>query len=211
MENLDQEIAEVTSRSVVVSNTQDVTKATAIIKGIKGLIEKVEASYGPIVERAHEAHKEAIAQRDKYLKPMKETKKKYEVAITQFAIKQEAEIREQKRLADLELAKIAEVNKQKLLDESKATNNEWEKEVLQEQAQEIKPITVDLPKKFVEESGVVIRKTWKARVVDESIVPRAFLLVNESALNQAAKQEAWRISGIMGIEFYEEVSTSVRG
>ena len=36
------------------------------------------------------------------------------------------------------------------------------------------------------------------------------MLVNESALNAAAKQEAWRIAGIMGVEFYQEESITTR-
>lgn len=212
METIENEIAEVIqTKALTITNAEGVTKVAAMIKGVKGLIDKINASYDPIVERAHAAHKEAIAQRDKHLVPLKKIKKEYELAITDFSLRQEAEQRERERQANEELAKVAEANKQKLLAEAKETDNEWEKETLQEKAQQIKPITIDVQKKFVEESGVVVRKTWKARVVDESIVPRAFMLINESALNAAAKQEGWRIAGIMGVEFFEETSTSVRG
>lgn len=213
MQNLiEQEISQLTqvNQSIVISNNDDLKKVTACIKGIKSLQDKVKESYDPIVEKAHQSHKEAIAQRDKYLKPLKDVENKYKLAIVAYNQKIEAEQRERERIANEELAKIAEENKKKLIEQSQSTDNEWEAEVLKEQAQEIKPITVDVQKKVIEQEGLSIRKTWKARVVDLDKLPKAYMLVNESLLNQCAKNESFRKEGIAGVEFYEESSASVR-
>ena len=196
--------------TIVINSSEDIGRAKVVILGIKGLIERVKESFDPIVERAHSAHKEAIAQRDKHLKPLNDSKKKIESAITTYSLKMEAEQRERERLANIELAKIAEANKQKLLDQAKESS-EWDAEVLKEQAQAIKPITVDTMKKVVEEKGVVIKKTWKAKVIDTALIPREYLIVDESLLNKVAKDEVIRKNGVAGVEFYEEASSHVRG
>lgn len=209
---IEQEIAQITESSqvVVIENSTDLIKVTACIKGIKGLQEKVKESYDPIVEKAHQSHKEAIAQRDRFLKPLQEVEKKYKAAIVAYNVKMEAEQRERERIANEELAKIAEENKKKLLEQSQATSNEWEAEVLKDQAAEVKPITVDVQKKVIEQEGLSIRKTWKAKVVDLDKLPKAYMLVNESLLNQCAKNESFRKEGIAGVQFYEESSASIR-
>ena len=195
---------------IVVNSNEDLSKATACIKGIKGMMEKVKASFDPIVEKAHQSHKEAIGQRDKYLTPLKVLETKFKDAILVFSKKMEAEQAERIRKANAEMARVAEEKKQKLLDEAQKTDDAWDKEELQEKAAAVVPVTCDAPGKAIEQEGLSIRKTWKARVVDESIVPRAFLVVNESALNAAAKQEGWRIAGIMGVEFYQSETANVR-
>lgn len=208
---IETEVEQLTSAPVVVVNDNaDVAKATAVIKGIKGLIEKVKESYDPFIDKAHAAHKEAIAQRDKYLDPLKEQKKKYEGAITDYTKRMEVEQRERERIANEELAQIAAKEKQDLLDKA-STANEWDRECLEEKAAEIKPITVDVQKKVVEQEGLVIRKTWKARVINLDELPREYMIVDQSMLNASAKNEAIRAKGIAGVEFYQEFSSSVRG
>lgn len=46
---------------------------------------------------------------------------------------------------------------------------------------------------------------WKARVTDASVVPREYLVVNESALNAIARATKGAIN-VPGVEFYEETS-----
>ena len=198
------------NQPIMVNSNDDLGRATACIKGIKGMQEKVKESFDPICLKAHQAHKEALAQREKYLMPLQLLEKKFKDAILVFSKKMEAEQAERIRKANAEMARVAEEKKQKLLDEAKKTDDAWDKEELQEKAQAIVPVTCDAPGKAIEKEGLSIRKTWKARVVDESIVPRAFLVVNESALNAAAKQEGWRIAGIMGVEFYQSETANVR-
>jgi len=195
---------------IAVNNNDDLVKATACIRGIKGMMDKVNSTFDPIIDQAHKAHKEAIGQRNKYLKPLQDSEKKFKDAILVFSRKMEAEQKERIRLADERMAKVAEEKKQKLLDEAKNTDDAWDKEELQEKAQAIVPMTCDAPGKAIEQEGLSIRKTWAWEVEDENLVPRGFLTINEQALNSACKQEAWRISGIPGVRFFQKESASVR-
>ena len=196
---------------IAVNNNDDLSRATACIKGIKNMQAKVKESFDPIVEAAHKSHKEAINQREKYLMPLQLLEKKFKDAILVFSKKMEAEQAERIRKANAEMARVAEEKKQKLLDEAKKTDDAWDKEELQEKAQVIVPVTCDAPGKAIEQEGLSIRKTWKWEVEDENLVPRGFLTINESALNSACKQEAWRIAGIPGVRFFQVESASVRG
>ena len=195
---------------IVVNSNEDLGKATLCIKNIKAMQNKVKESYDVIVEKAHQAHKEAIGQRDKFLNPLKALEAKFKDAILVFNRKMESEQKERIRLADLKMAKEAEEKKAKLLAEAKATDDAWDKEELQEKAQAIVPVTCDAPGKAIEQEGLSIRKTWKWEIEDENLVPRGFLTINESALNSACKQEAWRIAGIPGVRFFQVESASVR-
>lgn len=213
MQNLiEQEVCEIVeaNRNVVVSNADDLGRATACVKGIKGLMQRVKATFDPIVDKAHKTHKEAVAQRKKHLDPLEAIETKFKDAIVTYGQKLEAEQRERERLANEALAKAAAEAKKNLEDKASSTDNEWESEVLQEKAQAIVPVTVDVQKKVIEQEGLSIRKTWKARVIDAVQVPRQYLIVNETLLNTLAKNETARKDGIPGVEFYQESSASVR-
>ena len=199
------------NQPIMVNSNDDLGRATACIKGIKGMQEKVKESFDPICLKAHQAHKEALAQREKYLMPLQLLEKKFKDAILVFSKKMEAEQAERIRKANAEMARVAEEKKQKLLDEAKKTDDAWDKEELQEKAAAVVAVTCDAPGKAIEQEGLSIRKTWKWEVEDENLVPRGFLTINESALNSACKQEAWRIAGIPGVRFFQVESASVRG
>ena len=195
---------------IIVESNEDLSKATFCIKGIKQMQEKVKSSFDPIVDQAHKAHKEAISQRDKYLKPLQDIEKRFKEAILLFSKKLELEQRERERIANELLAKKAEEERQRILKESEGKTDAWDKYELEEKAKSIVPITVDIQKKFVEQEGLSIRRIWKARIIDESKVPRMYLVVDLPQLNSAAKIENIRKEGIAGIEFYEESTASVR-
>lgn len=60
--------------------------------------------------------------------------------------------------------------------------------------------------------GVSTRTSWNYRITDFNLIPREYLLVNESAIRNAGKNTQGRIR-IAGVEFFEEtvVATSRRG
>lgn len=197
------------STDVVVNNSEDLNRVTACIKGIKGLQKKVSETFDPIVDKAHQSHKESISQRDKYLKPLQELERKYKVAISDFNKRIEAAQREREQVANESLAKVAEAKRQELLNKANESSNVWESEVFKEQAKEVKPITVDVQKKVIESEGLSLRKNWKARIVDFDLIPREYLIANESLLNKVAK-ESEKESHIPGVEFYNDASVIVK-
>lgn len=57
--------------------------------------------------------------------------------------------------------------------------------------------------------GSSTKEVWKARVVDVSIVPREYMIVNQKALDAFAKATKGAIN-IKGVEFYSESSLNIR-
>jgi hypothetical protein len=58
-------------------------------------------------------------------------------------------------------------------------------------------------------AGVSSRKTWKARVIDEALVPREYLVVNQAKLDQFAKLTKGA-GDVPGVEFYEQETLAAR-
>lgn len=68
---------------------------------------------------------------------------------------------------------------------------------------------VVLPKEVPKVEGVSSRKNWSYRIVDESLLPREYLMPNEGAIRQVVKALKDKCS-IPGVEVYWEDSVSVR-
>lgn len=195
-----------------VLNADDAKRASLVLKRIKQLQDTIKQSYASTIDLAHKAHKEAISSRDKHLTPLLDVEKKLKQSLLDYNAKIEAEARERERLANEELAKIAEQRKSEILSKAKNTDDEWEKETLTQEAENVKAISVDVQKNVLKDEGVdvSVRKTWKAKVIDLDLLPKAYMLVNESLLDKCAKDESFRARGIAGVEFYQVTSLGVR-
>ena len=205
------EVNQITQASAFeVKSPEDLTKATLVLKGIKGLMDKVKEMLDPIVDKAYKAHKEATAQRNKYLDPLKQAETKLKGAILSYNARLEDERRKAEEAANKKLAEEAEAKKKKLLAQAEEAD-EWTAETLKEQAAEIKPNQVIVEGQFQKQEGLSIRKAWKARIIDINLVPRDYLIIepNMSALNGHARVNK-NLIPIAGVEFYEESSASIR-
>lgn len=201
------EIKQVSQQVFEILSDEDLSRATQVVKGIKGLKENIEKTFNPIVDKAYQAHREAISQRDTYLKPLQDVEKKIKNNILIFTNKKIADQRERERIANEALAKVAEAKKQELL--SKASeSNEWESEVLKETAESIKPLTVDVQKKVIEQEGLTIAQNWKFEIINEDLLPREYLIPNEAMLGKMAKQMKDK-SDVPGVRFYNAGSVRI--
>ncbi len=62
-----QEIEQVSVQEYVINNAEDLVRINAVLKGVKQLQKKVKEELDPVIERAHQSHKEATSLRNKYL------------------------------------------------------------------------------------------------------------------------------------------------
>lgn len=142
---------------IVINNDDDANKVSFVLKGIKKLQESVKNAYNPVIEKAHSAHKEAIAQRDKYLTPLVECEKKLKNIISVYEHKKEQE--------KLLLQKRAE------------STDEFDIELLEDIP--LVPINkID---------GISKVEMWKVKITDETLVPREYLIVDIQKLNALAR------------------------
>ena len=61
-------------------------------------------------------------------------------------------------------------------------------------------VVVDAPAKITA-AGTSLRKAWKFRIVDASLIPRGYLIPDEQALGQIARTEK-EAASVPGVEFY---------
>jgi len=83
------------------------------------------------------------------------------------------------------------------------------REALIEQAAMVAAPVIQVAPVAPKVAGVSVRKTWKARVVDQTKVPREFMSVNEKALDAYAKATCGKMP-VGGVEFYQQESMAVR-
>lgn len=193
-----------------INDIDDVQRITNDLKLAKVLITKIKEELDPDIDKAHKLHKSLVEKRKKYIEPVEFFVDKCGQSILAYNRQVEKEQREREADANKRLAEAAEQQKQELLNKSKESVNEWESEVLKEKAQGIKPMVLEPQKKVLEVQGLGIRKTWKSRIIDINKVPREYMLINQEMLDKAAKIEGVRLTGIEGIEFYQDESMSIR-
>ena len=145
---------------------------------------------------------------------IKETKAEHKDEIAKYhQLHKEAKDAEKEDLKPLENAK--EILKQaigKYMKEAEARKLELKKQQEDEKAFFGVVLTEDA--KEVNLGGTHVRKTWKARIVDEDKVPTHFMKmcirpIDTSALNEIAKYSEGT-AVIEGVEFYQEESVVIR-
>lgn len=111
-----------------------------------------------------------------------------------------------------EEAKRAEDKRKKELEEQA---QRWEEKGNVEKAEEKRQMAEEVfvpapvvPTLFVKASNESFREIWKFRIVDESIIPREFLIVDEKLLGATARNTKGKFK-IPGVEFYSEKTVAV--
>ena len=132
-------------------------------EALKAVQKEIDEAFDPIISKAHQAHKEACAQKKKAEGPIVEAKRVIEPRISQYLSEQEL-IRKQEEIRLAEIARKAE--EEAKLAEAAAYEAAGDKETAEEIINEpIKATTVVLPKANLN-TGINMRETWTAEVVN---------------------------------------------
>src|SRR3990167_6400856 len=178
--NIEKEVENsLTYQTIIIKDQLTYEKATFVLKGVKGLQKQVEESYNPIISKALASHREAIAQRDKYLNPLK---------LVESAIKN----RIAGYLADCERKRQAEETRLRLIAEEKAAKErerlearaekaiekgqDSKAEALMEKADQVEAFIPSVAPIVQKTAGQTIRKIWKAKVIDFNKLPNEYKL-----------------------------------
>ena len=193
------------ARAVEIRSNEDYVKAGEILLVIKDLRKQIDETFDPIIKKAHEAHKEAVAQKKKVDAPLVEAEGIIKPRIAAWNAEQErirreeeARLREQARKEEeerrLQEAILAEQNGQ----------TEAAEEIM---AAPVQPPPVVVPKTVPKVSGVSMVKQWKFRVVNPALIPREYMVPDETKIGgvvRALKDQAH----IPGVEVYSVESVS---
>ncbi len=188
--------------AVQVNNDEEKIAVLEIVKGAKEQRKVLDSIFDPNIKRLHDAHKASIAEKKAFTDRLDKAERAGKQAVLRYDQEQERlRLAEQRRL-QAEADEKARRERERLEKEAlKLKTPELQEQRLAEaQAIEAPVIQVQGPVKV---EGVVTRKTWKARVTDINLVPREYMVVNETALNGLARATKGSIT-IPGVEFYEE-------
>lgn len=201
------EVAEVvtTAKTMQVATPGQYQGAADFLKAIKAAQQKVTAHYAPMKEAAHKAHKAITTQEAESMKPLTDAESTIKRAMLTYQQEQEAIRQKEQRRLQAEADAKARAEQERLLKLAASRKTEEKREEYREAAAAVVAPVVHVAAVVPVVAGQSIRKTWKARVIDGTVVPREWMVVNQGALDAFAKATKGAVP-VAGVEMYEEVS-----
>jgi len=198
------------AKAVRVTDAQTYTAAGSLWKSIGEMIKEVKDTFDPICDAAHKAHKAAVEKRAKYLDPLTAAQKSVKGLMSAWDAEQERIRREEQARIEAELRKQEEERRLQEAIEAEAAmkaQGATKEEVAEETAAILEtPVTVApvvIPKSVPKmQGGPVYRTIWKARIVNERLIPREYLTVDMVKINGVVRslKGATNIPGVMPYE-----------
>lgn len=221
-----------TASKTIVRSDDDYRAAATARKEIKDVANKIKEYWAPKKDQAFQLHKSLVAAEKEMLQPLEKADKEIDSRMSDYRKeierqRQEAE-RERKKAEEEARKAIEEACRkkeeaQRLADEaaSKEELDDEDVEILLMAQQEASEAASVIPAyqpavmpEVAKVDGVSVRKTWKARIVDDEIVPVSLAgmiirPVDQSALNRLAVMSKGNLK-CPGVEFYQEENTQIR-
>jgi hypothetical protein len=150
------------AKAIIIKNQGQYDEANSFILNIKALQKKVKDTFGPIITKAFQAHKEAKAQETKHLEPLLKAEELIKGKMMGYLREQEAIRQEQERKLQAE----AEKKRQEALakaEVARANGQETKAEKYEEKASQI--IAPQLAT-TVDRGNATVKKQWSAEVTD---------------------------------------------
>jgi len=161
------------ANALQVANREDYDVASALNKAAIDLKKKIKSFFAPMVQKAHEAHKAVKDTENLHLKPVEEAISMFKRKMTDWYMEEQRKVREQEEKVRQEAIRQAEEARLKEAEE-------LEEKGEAEKAEEVlgAPIAepVFKPKEVERPQGVSYRDNWKFELVDESALPRPYLM-----------------------------------
>lgn len=188
-------------KAVVIKSSDDYTKAGSLWTTIKGIMKQVDESFDPIISKAHQAHKEAVAQKAKIYDPLKSAYVYVKKVMSDYDAAKEKE-RQAEEARIREIARREE--EERLLQEAisaEASGNKEEAAAIIEEPVYVAPVV--LKKEVPKVQGMSFREVWKVRITNEKLLPREMLTPDLVKLGQMARAMKGQFK-VPGAEAYSE-------
>lgn len=186
------------AKAFTVNSNDDYIAGESLLASCKEMENEIHATFDPIVEKAHSAHKEAVAQRKKYLDPIEEGRKILKQKMIAYQDEQERIRREEQRRIEAEAKARAE---QEALEAAVAAEQSGDNET----AEAIISEPVYVPPVMVAKTAPAAsrlsagREVWSgecvnlmalAKAVVEGKQPLSYLQASKTVLDVAAKMKS---------------------
>lgn len=180
------------AHSIAINDQLSYDSANSFVVAIKKVQKEVKDTFGPIIQKAFQAHKEAKAQENKYLEPLLKAEEMVKSKMSAYLRVQENIRIEQEKKLQAE----AEKKRQEALrkaEEARAQGKEDKAEKFEEKAANI--ISPQLAP-TVDRGSAIVKKIWHAEVIDlmalvkaiaEGKAPIALIEANMTVLNSQAR------------------------
>lgn len=186
--------------ALVIADNDTYIKADKFCVGLKGLENEIKADFKESKQAADAAHATICAQEkahlDKVIPPRNLVKQK----MSAYQDEQERLRREEEDRQRAVAQKIADDAALEAAKQAEAAGNHEEAEAIIQTPVYVAPVV--LPKS-VPQAKTGIRKIWTFRIIDPALVPRAYLMINESALLAQARSTNNNLP-VPGVEFYQK-------
>jgi hypothetical protein len=180
---------------------------------IKTLSKKADNAGTPVAGTFFKAHRTVTGFFGNITKPLNDAVTKIERRISEFNA---AEAKRLKAIADEE-ALIKREDAERIAKAATATMNPElleQAQVVDDQARQAEKVAAapiaafsQMRGDFTQSSGSI---RYKAKVVDLSLVPREYLMFDESKVNRVINDKKNRVTEIPGVEIEEEFKTTIR-
>ncbi len=207
-----------TSIKVVDPTTQH--QASEILLAIAKLRKEVADTFRPMKEAAFRAHRTVCEQEKRHDEPLANAERAVKDQIGKFVAEQnrlarEAEEAARKAERERAEAEARELAQQRAIEDALALESIGDVAGAQAVLDHPAPMPVQyvapapIAPQVAQVAGVSTREDWDFRVVDESLIPREYLLVNESALRSVGKSTRGK-ARIPGVEFFSRQVVAAR-
>jgi len=198
------------ANSLAITTDADFTDAAEQLKGIKSLQKEIEASYGPLKQKASEAHKAIVAEEKRQLAPLVKAEAVCKSLMLTYQQAEQRKAEGQRRRLQAEADEKARREREALEKKAAAAKKPETQQKYQEQAAQVMAPVVAVAPSVPKVSGISTKKIWKARIVDEAKIPRAYLMVDTVKLDRYARAMGSQAS-VEGVVFYQEDSMAAGG
>jgi len=198
-------------------------QASQVLLAIAAIRKEISDTFKPMKDAAFRAHRTICEQEKKHDKPLAEAEDAVKKQIGTFVAEQQRlarEAEEAARKAERERAEreAAEQAQERAIDDAVALEAIGDTVGAAAVLNHPAPMPVryvapaPIAPKVAQVAGVSTREDWDFRIVDESLIPREYLLVNESAIRALGKTTKGKAK-VAGVEFYSRqiVAASRRG
>ena len=203
------------ANELVVKDDESYANAIQAIRGIKVISNNIIAYFKPIKDEANTIHKTICGYESDASSPLTKAESVIKVKMASYQSEQRKAAQEAAEAA----ARIRQREADALLEKAvtaEQSGDSLSAAIMQDMAVQAEAMTV-LPvvSSAYQIKGVSTRKTWKAKIVDEKLVPveiagMIIRPVDMKALNSLASTSKGKIS-VPGVEFYQDENITVGG
>lgn len=193
------------ARAIVIADDRTFIAAGELVNEIKSLRKEIDSTFDPIIQKAHEAHREALAQKKRHEAPLAEAELIIKKSLNVYRTEQERKADDERRRLEDEARKREE---ERRLEEAQELQDAGDIQAAEEVISEpIAPPPVRVAPPTPKVAGVQFRETWTFAVENlHQLVQHVaahpedlnLLQANTTAIRQMvnARKTACRIPGV---------------